>query len=397
MLVLVTEMEVKVYLGQSPGLNWSWPLEKMTQVDYDECIQSIKEIVANEDSVDRPTFKPQPQIIAPHEATRHVVITDSLLKPYLEPLADWHTRKGMNCSVQSLESILTHTSGTTDHEKVRNFIRHQYSQYGLRYVLLASNSIPDVIFGCEYLPRENTVSDLYYANLDSTWDLNGNGLYGCHADSVGLSSPDGYQIEERGGIDYGADVHIGRMPLSDSSQAKTFVDKVLEYEKTPVEFWDRDCLLLGACLAEYPDPMNVSGGLMQDTMSVELPTGMSYTRLYDDIYTDCGGLQQWWEPINRDDAMAELRLGYRVVGHAGHGLRTRVDVRPEISETHEIFRGDLDTLSNEGKGCFYSMGCLTADWRYPDTTCFGKHWVANDSGGGTSYLGNGGESYSDIV
>ncbi len=76
----------------------------------------------------------------------------------------------------------------------------------------------------------NTIpTDLYYADLAGSnyglqglhdWDLNDNGVYG---QFDGSDSTDG--------VDFMADVALGRAPVESGAEAKAFVDKVLAYEK----------------------------------------------------------------------------------------------------------------------------------------------------------------------
>jgi hypothetical protein len=71
-------------------------------------------------------------------------------------------------------------------------------------------------------------TDLYYASLDSPlyslpgkhdWDNDGNGVYGWFDNG----NPDG--------VDFGADVSVGRAPVRTTAQAHVFVEKVLTYER----------------------------------------------------------------------------------------------------------------------------------------------------------------------
>jgi len=99
------------------------------------------------------------------------------------------------------------------------------------YAILDKNTIP---------------TDLYYSSLRAPfydipgrhdWDLNDNEVYGQHD---GTSQVDG--------VDYHADLSLGRASVETESEARAFVDKVLAYEKyddsIPTSFGKR--LLLGS-------------------------------------------------------------------------------------------------------------------------------------------------------
>ena len=75
-------------------------------------------------------------------------------------------------------------------------------------------------------------TDLYYASIDSPlysqtglhdWDNDDNGFYGL----VGRRQSDG--------IDFTADISVGRAPVRDRQQAKDYVDKVLTYDSSAID------------------------------------------------------------------------------------------------------------------------------------------------------------------
>lgn len=92
----------------------------------------------------------------------------------------------------------------------------------------------------------NTIpTDLYYASVDSPlydqpgkhdWDLNDNGYYGQYDGNTSID-----------GVDYWADLSVGRAPVESEAEARAFVDRVIAYEQhdgLPASFGRT--LLLGA-------------------------------------------------------------------------------------------------------------------------------------------------------
>ena len=72
-------------------------------------------------------------------------------------------------------------------------------------------------------------TDLYYSSLQGPnyslpgfhdWDLNDNGIYGQHTSNLDLD-----------GVEFEADVSLGRAPVATEAQATAFVDKILAYEQ----------------------------------------------------------------------------------------------------------------------------------------------------------------------
>lgn len=84
--------------------------------------------------------------------------------------------------------------------------------------------------------RSNLIpTDFYYASLRSRlydiaglhdWDANGNGLYGQH------SGADAYD-----GVNFFANVAVGRAPVKSPRDAQVFVDKVMAYERHPADLF----------------------------------------------------------------------------------------------------------------------------------------------------------------
>lgn len=104
----------------------------------------------------------------------------------------------------------------------------------------------------QFLYQWNTLpTDFYYASLVGThynqpglhdWDLLDNGVYGQHVYST-----------DHDGVDYQADISVGRAPVSSITQADAFVNKVIAYEKfrkpdnTPLSSsWARKLLLISS-------------------------------------------------------------------------------------------------------------------------------------------------------
>jgi len=90
------------------------------------------------------------------------------------------------------------------------------------------NCIPTDLYysdlvGAHYAVPSNIDNDRLYLRrfpFRHDWDLHGNGIYGQHDWSNDFD-----------GVDYGADVSLGRAPVRNAAEADTFVDKVLAYEQ----------------------------------------------------------------------------------------------------------------------------------------------------------------------
>ncbi|MGH9360680.1 MAG: C25 family cysteine peptidase, partial [Thermoanaerobaculia bacterium] len=206
--------------------------------------------------VDNPPPRARPKAAAPPgggaEEVAYAIVTSSELAPDFEPLAAARTAGGLPARVFTTESIyalyegLRPDGGTDDATRIRNFIRDQYQNHGLRYVLLGGDA--DGAAGCpgcgpvvvpvrrlqtEAIAANPIPSDLYYGCLDGTFDGDGDGVYG-----EAVDGPDG------GDVDLLFEVSVGRAPVDTPEEARAFVAKTLAYPETPVLVL-REVLLVG--------------------------------------------------------------------------------------------------------------------------------------------------------
>ena len=113
-----------------------------------------------------------------------------------------------------------------------------------------------------YQDEDTIPSDLYFSDLDGSWDGNGNGIYGESSDSV----------------DFAPDVFVGRAPVRTITNVQTFVDKVLTYEKNPPAGYLKSIVLPAVEL--WNDPV-YQGDEVNNAIADILPAGWQATKLYE--------------------------------------------------------------------------------------------------------------------
>ena len=101
-------------------------------------------------------------------------------------LADWKTKKGIKTEIRTTDWILANYTGEDDPAAIRNYLK-TLPDSSVKYVLLGGDT--DII-PCRFAyamscsagiqpGREDTMpSDLYYADLQGSWDLDNDGSYG---------------------------------------------------------------------------------------------------------------------------------------------------------------------------------------------------------------------------
>jgi hypothetical protein len=276
-------------------------------------------------------------------------------------LADWKTRKGLRSVIVTRELIEATYPGEDLAAQIRACIQDYYQNQGVWCVLLGGDTedIPcrtawamDCQAGMS--PDEDDIpADLYYADLDGTWDANGDGIYG--------------QVND--GVDLYPDVLIGRLPANDPSQAADMVAKLVEYETSaPLDYQNR-ALFCAEVLWNNPF---TDGGQAKD--------------LIDDLYfpPSLDPVQKLYQTMGNESdvsVIAALNDGRCQINHNGHCWYTVMSCGNGMLEI-----GDMDGLTNASRyGLLYSIGCWPAAFDY---NCIAEHFVQNPAGGGVAFIGN---------
>jgi hypothetical protein len=290
----------------------------------------------------------------------YLILTEAPLDTVFERLADWKTKKGVKAVVRAVGWVTSHYPGNDAGEKIRNYLKLCHADSGLAWVLLGGDT--DIIpvryayamtCSANYAPREDSLPcDLYYSDLDGTWDANHNTLYGEIADSVDLYP----------------DVYVGRAPVTTIADAQTFIDKVLTYERTPPLDYEKN--LLFAAMILWPSPYT-DAGVGKDMIDRDyVPDDFSIQKLYQSKGNE-----------NKTAVLAAIAQGKNLINHDGHGWIDIMAMGPD-----NLTNADIQTLTNSPRnGILFSIGCWTGAF---DFDCIGEEFVKNPSGGGVAYIGN---------
>lgn len=137
-----------------------------------------------------------------------------------EDYAEYKNRIGVHAQFVSIAEIKARFFGADLPERIRKSIKYYRDEYRIRYVMILGdfNLVPSRIAYISYNsnPLSNNVpTDFYYAELDSDWDKNKNGLYGEMADSIDLVPQ----------------VMIGRIPYHTVSELANYFEKLKNYKR----------------------------------------------------------------------------------------------------------------------------------------------------------------------
>jgi hypothetical protein len=249
-----------------------------------------------------------------------LIIAPTQFADALQPLVDHKQSMGLPTSLVTLDEVYENTywQGRDDAEKVKYFIQASMEQWGIQYVLLVGGRSSQIMASWHCPVRYaysgddwevSYLSDLYFADIYnatggfSTWDSNGNGLYG--------EWYPGQAAADRG-IDYTPEVAVGRFPCRSLREVETVVDKVITYETSTFDTAWFPTMLVAAG-DTYPQTLNAnwtgSEGEYYGDRAIENMTGFTPTRLYTSNQTF----------DNKMDIISAMHNGYGFVYLVGHG------------------------------------------------------------------------------
>jgi len=294
------------------------------------------------------------------EYLEYLIISNPPLDTVFQRLADWKTKKGILTKIRTVDWIISHYSGEDNAARIRNYLKSLIDS-NTTYVLLGGDT--DIIpcrfayaMSCSagFWPgREDTMPcDLYYADLQETWDLDGDGSYG--------------EIEDS--IDLYPDLIVGRAPVNTVSEAQKFVEKVLLYEKNPDINYLTNAIFAADVLWSNP---YTDQGIHKNKIDAEsFPPYFNITKLY---YSQGN--------LSPNSVKNALRQGQGLFNHDGHGW---IDVMG--AGTGYLHNIDFDTLTNAPMyGIAVSIGCWTTAF---DFDAIAESFVNSPHGGGVAFIGN---------
>ena len=289
----------------------------------------------------------------------YVIVTSSTYDSIFQRLADWKTKKGVPTVVRDIAWVYSTYPGRDNAEKLRNYTK-TLPDSGVVFLLLGGDVsvIPfRKAFAMEsegniHNREDSLPCDLYFADADGDWDRNGNNVFGEVADSV----------------DMYPDLYAGRAPVNSRSKAQAFVNKVLEYEKTPAMDAQDNVLFFAEVM--WSDPYT-DGGKHKDMLERKsFSSGYTVTKKYERLGNE-----------SRSSVMAAIRDGQNYMNHDGHGW---IDVM-SCGGYSRLRTRDADTITNAYRGIMFSIGCWTAAYDY---NSIGEAFVSNANGGAVAFVGN---------
>ena len=117
-------------------------------------------------------------------AVTYLIITNEVMAPTFQILADFKTAQGLPSVVATREFIeANYRNGADIQDTIRMFIRDAYQKWGVEYVLMGGDSdiLPPRYIDNTFYPTNGYTSipvDLYFACLDGNWNDDGDSNFG---------------------------------------------------------------------------------------------------------------------------------------------------------------------------------------------------------------------------
>jgi hypothetical protein len=295
----------------------------------------------------------------------HVVVTAASIASHFGPLCSFiENHLGLNDTVVTVEAIYSAFPGRDNPEKIRNFVIYACDNWSTTHVLLGGDvdKVPcryaygRVGSSIAYIP-----CDLYFSDLDGTWDADGDNIFGEVSDNV----------------DMYPDVFVGRIPASSAAEVDRFCAKFTSYSSDSTDPYLLDVLLAGFDL----DASTHGEQTMQFYEDTYIPVQMTpCNRVYDSH----GG-------SHRSNVLAYLNAGQHLWIHTDHGGISELGCG-YVNHSSFLYESDMDALANgPNYTIMTAMACLIGGFDSSD--CFTEHFLNAANGGGVAAMTNSREGW----
>jgi hypothetical protein len=388
--------EVKLGHGLVDGRRSVIVRVELHPVQYDPLDSTIK--WADEINIDI-EYEYDETIIQAEDQYDLLILSPSDLISELPDLVDHKNNRDISTILVDLDSIYDgyyfEAEGRDEQEQIKYFIKNAYDEWGISNVLLVGSRslFPSrkTHIQVSNSDKEIFVSDIYYAdiyngNLEfSSWDTNENDIFA------------EYNWEgETDEIDLYPDVKIGRIACTQSSQVRTIVDKIINYEnnKAYSSDWFGNLVVIGGDTVPGDDKGIDEGELVNQAI-IDVMDGFSVEKIW---YSN--GRLNGIAPTGIQHISDEINNGCGFVDFSGHGAPYLWTTFPHNGSrqilptpTGSYSNAMIGNLNNGDKLPIVVCGGCSLGKFQANTNCFAWSFLANPNGGGIASFGATGLGY----
>ena len=285
------------------------------------------------------------------QPVKMVIITDTAFTKHLQPFIKWKTQKGFK-----IKMLYKGTSfAGNNYTEIKNTLSSIYnasseSDPPPEYLLIIGNTSKVPSYGT------GNITDMYYGEFD------GNG-------------------------DYIPEMYIGRLPVADTTELKTVVQKIIQYEKfhfADTNTFHSHALASAGYDAGYSNHMN---GQVKYAISNYLTKSNNINESHFYYYPRPPLELDASLKATKDSILSRINKGTSFINYTGHGDATGwLHLNIKVADTSK--------LSNKNMYPFIiSNACRTA--QYSIANSFGNRMVVSGGKGAIGLIGCSNDSYWD--
>jgi hypothetical protein len=309
----------------------------------------------------------------------YLIITPDILKAQAEKLAAFHRlNSNLNVKVLTLESIYQEfSSGKQDIAAIRNCIKYIYdnassSDKKIKYI----NLFGDASFDYKNrISNNNNIVPIYESIISNT------------IGEASFASDDFYGLmdETEGNItNYfgGIDIAVGRMLISNTSQADEMINKVFEYyDKKAFGSWRNNYVAISDDSDQSTDAtLQSRQNILADEISTQKPF-LNVSKIFLDAYTQEASAGGERYPKAKTEFYNEFEKGALVFNYLGHGGEDG------LASERLWDKADSQSLSNQYKyPLFITITCEFSRFDNPTRPTAGEYIYWNSKGGAISLI-----------
>ncbi|MCF6350393.1 MAG: type IX secretion system sortase PorU [Flavobacteriaceae bacterium] len=314
----------------------------------------------------------------------YLIITTDELRSEAQRLADYHKQNsGFTTLILNPEKIYNEfSSGAKDVTAIRDFIRHLYlnastTEKRIKYVLLFG----DTSFDFKNIEENNGPIDIVafqsVNSLDLAESFVTDDFFGMMDDNEGFFSRNANLINDM------KDVATGRMPVKNSIEAKSAIDRTLSYyQKEAFGKWRSHISLVADDLdnESYNFDLQENTELIADNIKDNKPV-YNITKIYADAFVqeiNAGGERY---PTVKEAITNAIERGSLILNYFGHGgengwASERILDVPQVQNWH-----NKETLP-----LFITVTCEFSRLDNPNRNTAGEFLFSNANGGSVNML-----------
>jgi len=302
----------------------------------------------------------------------YVIITDESLEDSTIFFKNWKELLGYSVKIVNTSWIYSNYNGSDEQVKIRNFLIDKYLVWGIEYLLIIGSNDLIPMRNCYnvFTGDNNLSTDYYYADLNSNWDSDGDGLYA--------------EYNEDENPDFIAEILVGRIPLDEPNKVKQFCQKTINYEKDQGD-WKKKTLLIGA-ITNFENEVGLGQDKTDCASLMEMlwddiyqPNGFSRITMYEQNGLEPSDFNSDY-PLTRDNLLTYISEGYGIINWGSHGLSNssirkwwendyNINFVPDINEIEReyyITSSDSFILNDEKPSVIFSCSCSNSDPNDPN-------------------------------